>query len=138
MLLNEAHERKEQLENVFEELQSSLDHIRTGQGARDIFIKMEACLEGFLSLNSKIIKTESTTYVSKTETISDVLLYIDGLYKRIGALKKILNVKCFADLSEESFPIDTTYIVDSIESYREVLRSLETKVEEYRKTTLLT
>jgi len=132
MNLVEALEKKKAIWIVIEDRLDTLsDNIYDQEELSSILIEIDSLVDQFYSLERLIQKNYESTKVSSTESIADVLSYLDGLAKKIDVLKHLLlelhKNKINTGVTSD---IDVDSLLQSIRQYESMQSALLKKVKD--------
>ena len=132
MNLVEAIEQKKALEDIIQEqidsLQSYLDDKII---LSEILTEIDHYIDQFFILERLIQKGYESTMISSSESISDVISYIDSITKKIDVLKHvILQSNKSLIKNRQNTDVDINTVLSSIKQYEELKNILIKKVKD--------
>lgn len=130
MNLLEALEKKKALESALEDRLELLSTCLDDQEEISrLMTAIDTLVDEIFGLGRKVDRKYETTFISQTETISDVISYIDGLTKKINILRYLLITanKHEIDTGEKT-SVSANTLLTSIQHYEAMKNSLVSKV----------
>lgn len=130
MNLLEALEKKKALESILEDkLESLLNHLNDIEELTDILTNIDSTVDNIFSLGRKVDILYNSTLISKTESISDVISYVDGLTKKINVLRYLLLAANKYEIeTSEKTSVSAVTLLNTIQHYESLKNSLVTEI----------
>jgi len=139
MNLLQALEKKRALEEVIEEKTTALlQHLDDSKILSTLLNELDALIETYYRVEREIENKYHSTKVSNTESISDVISYVDSIDKKIEVLKFLL-LQSHKQEIETGNQTDVSHstVMSSIKQYEELRHALVKKIKEVCTTTFL-
>lgn len=133
MYLSDLLEAKKACLTVLDELTTNLKNYFHNTSELYVYLnKIEEIIDSLSILDKQIQRIYSTTYVTETETISDLYSYVNGLDKKINILYNLIVDSQTKEIEEGiDFNLNHTLILKSIQNYEDIRDSLLEKIEDY-------
>jgi len=130
MNLLEALEKKKALESILEDkLESLSNHLNDIEEMTLILTSIDSTIDNVFSLGRKVDILYNNTLVSKTESISDVISYVDGLTKKINVLRYLLLAANKYEIeTSEKTSVSAVTLLNTIQHYESLKNSLVTEI----------
>jgi len=130
MNLLEALEKKKALESILEDkLESLSNHLNDVEEMTLILTSIDSTIDNVFSLGRKVDILYNNTLVSKTESISDVISYVDGLTKKINVLRYLLLAANKYEIeTSEKTSVSAVTLLNTIQHYESLKNSLVTEI----------
>ena len=132
MNLLEALEKKKALESALGDRIDSLDEfLDDSESMSKVMTKIDSLVDTVFNLGRKIERQYNKVLISKTESISDVISYIDGLTKKINVLRYLLLTANKREIDTgEKTSVSAQTLLTSIQHYEALKNSLVSKVKD--------
>jgi hypothetical protein len=130
MNLLEALEKKRALESV---INDKIDTLKSNLYDRDtlseILTEIESFVDQYFTIERTIEKEYNSTLLTPSETISDVISYVDGINRKIEVLRFLLLSANKEEIETgKKTDVDIKIILASIERYKELENILVKKI----------
>lgn len=130
MNLLEALEKRKALESALDDrLESLSDNLGDTESVSKLMTDIDGLIDETFSLGRRVDRQYNNTLISKTESISDVISYIDGLTKKINVLRYLLLTANKHEIETgEKTGVSAHTLLTSIQHYETLKNSLVKKV----------